>query len=238
MHFIDGIKRQLHRDIVADPVLHGRVLNLYLNGEDYPHRVTDYFPVAYVEAPELAARMRAHMADEDKHIVLYGKAIDKLGQAVEDLPHAHIYNAVVRHHTPASWRVLETHDRETRRAKLAHFFAHAHWLEKRVAVSLEYHLEACAQAAHSPYVEKAVSVVLADEHRHVAYTAEAAKELLPAAEVREIWRLHQQAERRGNLDFSASQLKRLLREDRDHWPAARRGLYRACALAMRGLLNL
>ena len=46
---IDGIKARLHRDIVADPVLHGLVLNLYLNGEQYPHRVTDYFPLAAVE---------------------------------------------------------------------------------------------------------------------------------------------------------------------------------------------
>ena len=41
---IDGVKARLHRDIVADPVLHGMVLNLYLNGEQYPHRVSDYFP--------------------------------------------------------------------------------------------------------------------------------------------------------------------------------------------------
>ena len=48
MDIIAGIKRRLHRDIVADPVLHGLVLNLYLNGEQYPHRVSDYFPFAAV----------------------------------------------------------------------------------------------------------------------------------------------------------------------------------------------
>src|SRR6187399_3694320 len=35
MHLIDDIKRRLHRDIVAYSVLHGCVLNLYLNGEQY-----------------------------------------------------------------------------------------------------------------------------------------------------------------------------------------------------------
>ena len=59
MVFIDRIKSRLHRDIVADPVLHGLVLNLYLNGEQYPHRVSDYFPFAAVEEPELERRMRA-----------------------------------------------------------------------------------------------------------------------------------------------------------------------------------
>jgi len=43
---VGAVKRRLHRDIVADPVLHGLVLNLYLNGERYPHRVDDYFPLA------------------------------------------------------------------------------------------------------------------------------------------------------------------------------------------------
>ena len=36
MRLAQAIKRRLHRDIVADPVLHGRVLNLYLNGELIP----------------------------------------------------------------------------------------------------------------------------------------------------------------------------------------------------------
>ena len=41
MSAIDAVKRRLHREIVADPVLHGLVLNLYLNGEEYPHLVDD-----------------------------------------------------------------------------------------------------------------------------------------------------------------------------------------------------
>jgi hypothetical protein len=236
MGIIDWTKRRLHRDIVADPVLHARVLNLYLNGEAYPHRVDDYFPIAHVESPELAARMRTHMDEEDKHIALYAKAIEKLGQTVEDLPHACIFNAVIRHHTPDSWAVREGQDGETKRLRLAHFLAHAHCLEKRVASSLEMHVDACAHAA-SPYAAKAVAAVLADEYDHVRYTAEAVDELLPRSAAHEVWNVHVAAEKRANLDFSAAQLKRLLRENRENWPGSRRAYYRVCSAGMRGLLS-
>lgn len=238
MHVIvDGAKRQLHRDIVDNPSLHGRILNLYLNGEAYPHWVSDYFPVAHVEAPELAAKMRQHIADENKHIALYKAAIEKMGQPIiEDLPHSFIFNSVVRHYTPVSWAIYDSHDADSKRLKLAHFLAHAHCLEKRVARSLDYHLEACEQRAHSPYIAKAVGAVLADECRHIAYTVEAIHELLPRTAAQELLRLHQLAERRGNLDFSASQLKRLLQENRADWPSSHRYFYRFCSLAMRTLL--
>src|SRR5258707_1861645 len=100
MPIIRGIKRRLHRDIVADPVLHGRVLNLYLNGEQYPHRVADYFPMAAVEDAALARRMRAHLHEEDKHVALYRRAIRALGQPVVELPLPDVYNTVIRRHTP------------------------------------------------------------------------------------------------------------------------------------------
>ncbi len=232
---IGAIKRQLHRDIVADPLLHARVLNLYLNGEAYPHRVDDYFPVAHVEAPELADRMRRHMSEEDTHIALYRRAIEKLGGRVEDLPHACIFNAVIRHHTPESWAVREHHDTDEKRLRLAHFLAHAHCLEARVARSLEMHVDACAHST-TPYAAKAVGKVLSDEHDHVRYTAEAVDTLLPKQRAADVWAVHRRAERQANLDFSASQLKRLLTESRSHWPASRRGFYRACSMAMRAVL--
>lgn len=236
MSLVTWTKRRLHRDIVADPLLHAQVLNLYLNGEAYPHRVDDYFPIAHVEEPALAAAMRSHMQDEDKHIALYARAIEKLGQRVEDLPHACIYNAVIRYHTPHAWSIRADQDRATRRLRLAHFLAHAHCLERRVAHSLELHLDACAHAA-SPYPAKAVAAVLEDEHRHVSYTAEAVDSLLSRAEARSVWALHAAAEKRANLDFSSAQLRRLLREHAGHWPRSRRSFYRACSLAMRGLLG-
>src|SRR5262245_1575100 len=161
------------------------VLNLYLNGEQYPHRVSDYFPFAAVEEPELERRMRAHMADEDKHIALYTRAIEKLGQAVTVQPLEETFNGVIRHHTPASFTLAPGDSRDTCRTKLAHFFAHLHFLEKRVARSLEYHFDACAHSV-SDYPQKVIGAVLGDETRHVRYTRETVAELLPARLVNDV----------------------------------------------------
>lgn len=237
MNLIDAIKRRLHRDVVADPVLHARVLNLYLSGEAYPHAVDDYFQTDHVECPELAAKMRRHWQDEDKHVLLYTKAIHKLGVEVIDLPPPCIFNHVIRVHTPEPWRADATMDRDRKRERLANFMAHAHFLEKRVAHSLDMHFDACAQA-NSDYPGKAVAAVLADENRHVSYTHEAVFDLVPAQRAQAILATHRRAEKRANLDFSSSQLRRLLATERPHWPGARRGFYRACAFAMKGVLAL
>jgi hypothetical protein len=234
---IDGVKARLHRDIVADPVLHGLVLNLYLNGEQYPHRVCDYFPFAAVEDPELERVMRAHMADEDKHIALYTRAIEKLGQPVTVQPIEAVFNEVIRRHTPASFALEAGESRDHRRLKLAHFFAHLHFLEKRVARSLEYHLDACAHAT-SDYPQKVIDAVLRDERRHVRYTREVVSQVLPARHANRVLALHAGAERRANLDFSAHELGRLLREQRSRFPRLRGRLYRACATLLRGVLAI
>jgi len=237
MSAIDAIKRKLHREIVADPVLHGLVLNLYLNGEEYPHRVDDYFPFAAGDECGLGDTMRAHLADEDKHVALYRKAIEKIGQPVLDLPMGDIFNQVIRTHTDASFAMRPEDDRDMRTRKLAHFFAHAHYLEKRVARSLEYHLDACAHAP-SPYPAKAVGAVLHDEGRHVAYTREAVLDLLPAREAHEVLALHASAERRANLDFSARQMGKLMREHSQRFSAAGGMLFRSCIALLRGGLHL
>ena len=238
MPVISSIKKRLHRDIVADPVLHARVLNLYLCGEAYPHAVDDYFPVEHAEevsGPELAATMRAHLADEDKHIVLYAKAISKLGEEVIELPDADIFNHVIRSHTPHPWRVEAGMDVDCKRDRIANFLAHAHCLEKRIARSLEYHVDACAQAS-SDYPAKAVAAVLSDEQRHTSYTREAVFDLVPRRRAVEIIAIHRRAEHRANLDFSARQLRRLLVEEGEHWPARRKLPYRVCAFVMKGVL--
>lgn len=234
---IDGIKARLHRDIVADPVLHGLVLNLYLNGEQYPHRVSDYFPFAAVEEPELARAMRSHMADEDKHIALYTRAIEKLGQPVLVQPLDGIFNEVVRRHTPASFALEAGDDRDTRRLKLAHFFAHLHFLEKRVARSLDYHLDACAHAVSS-YPQKVIDAVLRDERRHVRYTRDVVAQVVPERTARRVLSLHAAAERRANLDFSAHQLGRLVREQAMRFPRLRGAAYRSCSALLKGVLAL
>jgi hypothetical protein len=235
MTAIDAIKRRLHRDIVADPILHARVLNLYLCGEAYPHAVDDYFPVEHVECPELAAMMRTHQQDEDKHIALYAKAIHKLGAEVVDLGDEAIFNAVIRSHTPNPWKVEAAMDRDARRDRVANFLAHAHFLEKRVAHSLGMHHDACAHSP-SPYPGKAVSAVLADEERHVAYTHEALFDLVPRQRAHDILAEHRRAERKANLDFSSRTLRRLIREESARWPVGRKPFFGACAWAMRGML--
>ena len=237
MKVIDGIKARLHRDIVADPVLHGLVLNLYLNGEQYPHRVTDYFPLAAVEDPQLLGAMQRHMADEDKHIALYTRAIEKLGQPVLVQPIENVFNSVIRRHTPASFELEAGESRDASRLKLAHFFAHLHFLEKRVARSLEYHVDACAHAA-SEYPGKVIDAVLRDETRHVRYTRETVTELLPAHAAAHVLSLHAGAERRANLDFSANELGRLVREQAARFPRLRGRAYRACAALLQGVLAL
>jgi len=236
MAFVEAIKRKLHREIVADPVLHGLVLNLYLNGEEYPHIVDDYFPIAVGEEWGLGQTMRNHLADEDKHVALYAKAITKLEQPVLKLPMPDIFNEVIRSHTPASFAMQPQDDRDTRRLKLAHFLAHAHFLEKRIARSLEYHIDACAHSA-SPYPSKAVGAVLHDETHHVAYTREAVCDLLPKAEAARVLGVHATAERRANLDFSATQMSQLLRVHARRFSASGFVVFRACAGVLRGCLR-
>ncbi len=229
MNPIDGMKRRLHRDIVADPVLHARVLNLYLNGEQYPHRVQDYFPMAAAEEHSLAQRMRQHLREEDKHVALYTKAIRALEQPVRELPLDDVYNTVIRRHTPPP-QARDAAD--ARRLELAHFLAHLHFLETRVARSLEYHLDACAHAA-SPYPAKAVQVILADERTHAAYTREAVFGLLPKRAAEEVIGVHRRAEGRANREFSARELRRLLDEEGARFGRASRAIY-GCGTALMG----
>jgi hypothetical protein len=97
--------------------------------------------------------MRRHMSEEDRHIALYTRAIQKLEQPVLELPLPDIYNEVIRRHTTTSFAIAAADGLDARRLKLAHFFAHLHFLEKRIARSLEYHVDACAHAV-SDYPEK------------------------------------------------------------------------------------
>jgi len=175
------------------------------------------------------------VADEDKHIALYTRAIERLGQPVIVQPIEAVFNEVIRRHTPASFALEAGESRDSSRLKLAHFFAHLHFLEKRIARSLEYHVDACAHAV-SDYPEKAVSTVLRDELRHVSYTREVVRHLLPAGEAAAVLTLHARAERRANLDFSARQLGRLLREHASRFPRVRGALYRGCTSLLRGAL--
>lgn len=219
------IKRRLHRDICRDPVLHGLVLNLYLNGEEYPHRIDDYFPVWAVRDEHLCSAMRSHMQDEDKHVALYKKAIRKLEQPIVELPLAEVYNEIIRGYTEQSFRVDRKDCADQRTLKIAGFFAHLHYLEKRIARSLEFHLDGCASSP-SDYSEKAVGVVYGDETYHVEYTHEAVFHLLPNDRAKRVLTHHRRAEARANLDFSSQQLIRLTKNYADRFPRSRRRIYR------------
>src|SRR3954468_18755002 len=169
MYIIDGIKRQVHRDIAGDPRTHGWVLNLYLNGERYPQTVCDYFQSEYAPTRELADLIKLHEKDEHKHELIFGKAIQALGQQVVELPRIDIFNVIIRMFTPGTFHIVPADPEDVRRDKLANFMAHCHFLEKRVARSLCDQTDARARAK-SPIAGKAINAVLADESRHVSYT--------------------------------------------------------------------
>jgi hypothetical protein len=188
--------------------------------------VRDYFPAAAIEDAAIERRMREHLREEDKHVALYTKAIRALGQPVAQLPLADVYNTVILRHTPTR----KAQGRDESRLDLAHFFAHLHFLESRVAHSLEYHVDACARAA-SPYPEKAVQVILQDERAHAAYTREAVCALVPSGVARDVLAVHRGAEARANREFSARELKRLLGEEGARFGAPGRALY-ACGAAL------
>jgi hypothetical protein len=63
-------------------------------------------------------------------------------------------------------------------------------------------------------------------------------EVVPARVAAGILLLHERAERRANLDFSAGQLGRLVREQAARFPRARGRVYRSCAALLRGALAL
>lgn len=205
--------------------MHGLVLNLYLNGEEYPHRIDDYFPVWAVGDTDLLDAMRSHMKDEDKHVALYRKAITKIGQPVVELPLADVYNEVIRAHTPQSFHIRPDDSADQRDLKLANFLAHLHFLEKRIARSLEFHVDACASSS-SEYPEKAVGIVLRDEMHHVSYTRDAVAHLLPRATAQSVLEEHRVAEKKANLDFSSRQLSRLATSFAERFPRSRRRIYR------------
>jgi len=233
MQLIDGLKRQLHRDIAADTRTHGWVLNLYLNGERYPQTVCDYFQAEYAPTSELAEQIRLHEKDEHKHELLLGKAIRSLEQEVIELPRIDIFNVVIRMFTPGTFHITPDDAEEARRDKLANFMAHCHFLEKRVARSLEYQSDASTNALH-PMVGKAVNAVLSDESRHVSYTVEAVKDLLTRKRAEEVLDAHRRAETKANVRFSHMQMRNFLANFARAVPKRRRVVYRVCGALMEG----
>jgi hypothetical protein len=228
---VDWAKDRWHRDLVSDPEIHGWALNLYRAGERYPQTVTDYFPVESAPHEALAESLRVHRQDEERHTAMYAHAIRALGQPVVDLDPDDVFNVVIRSYTTVSFTIAEADDAEARRLKVAHFLVHAHTLEKRIARSLEYHVEACGAAA-APAVTRIVEAVLRDEHVHVRYTAASARDLLTRAEAAAAFAHHGHAEARANLAFSARQVRAFARRFVGRSPAHHRQFYRFCGVVM------
>ena len=125
---IRSIKRGFHRDIVGHPVAHGWVLNLYRAGERYPQSVCDYLQSEFAPTPALAARLRLHQAEEDKHVNMFAQSLHAIGQPVVEMDMGDVFNGVVRSFTPGTFHIVEADSAEVKRYKLANFLAHAHHL--------------------------------------------------------------------------------------------------------------
>jgi hypothetical protein len=225
------LKQMWHRDLVDHPKTHAWVLNLYRLGERYPETVDDYFPSKHAPWPELAALFDRHRDDERRHERMYARAITRMGQPVAELEGGLVFNHVIRSATPVPWRVEPEDGPDARRLRVAHFCAHAHYLEKRIARSLAWHLDAC-ERAHADVAGAVVARVLEDEGRHVAYTEAAVTELVDRRTARDVLALHRRAEAKANLAFSTNAVRECLRAHRDEMAMHHPLLWKLCALVM------
>jgi hypothetical protein len=230
---VDALKLRWHLDLASHPATHAWVLNLYRAGEKHPETVDDYFPWRHAldRWPELAQQLKRHAGDERKHVALYSRAIETIGEEVVELEGLDVFNRAIRAHTPISWAIREDDSPERKRLQISNFLAHAHHLEKRIARSLDYHLEACARLGKHDVAEQ-VHRVHADEGRHVSYSWEALREITTFAERERIIALHAEAEAKADRSFSARQVKVFLHTLAPHVPISHRLLWSACAFVM------
>lgn len=234
---VDSVKRSFHRDLSSDPVTHGWVLNLYLGGERYPERACDYFQREFAPSPELASDLERHASDEHKHVLLFANGLLHLGQPVVELETGDVFNEVIRSFTPGTFHIVPSDPPDQRRLKLANFLAHAHHLEKRIARSFAYHIEAC-QAVGQDRIGRIVAAIYSDEEHHVRYTREAVFDLLPHCTAREVMEVHRRAEAKANLVFSGRQVAALLRRFPTAAPRHHRLLYQLSTHLMEGAGHL
>lgn len=210
----ERVKLRLHMDLAGDPTTHAWVINLYRAGEKHPETVGDYFPVEHAESPALATQLERHANDERAHARLYEQMLRRMQQPVTELTGFDVFNQVIRAHTPISFAILPDDDAPTKRRRIGHFLVHAHTLEKRVARSLEIHLEACERLGKHDVV-RVMKRVHDDELRHVAQTLAAAGELFTRAELAEALEVHAHAEAAADRAFSSLQMRRFLRDERE-----------------------
>jgi len=230
-NIIDSIKGRFHSDLVSNPVTHGWVLNLYRGGERYPQQVCDYFQSDFAPTKELSAQLRQHAAEEDKHVHLFSHALKSIDQPVVEIELGDVFNEVIRSFTPGTFHIVESDSPEERRRKLANFLAHAHHLEKRVAKSFAYHIDACERCGRDEIAE-VVARAKHDEDGHVRYTRATVFDLLTHREAQDVMEVHQRAEARANFVFSKRQVNAFLARFGDGVPKHRQWLFRICATIM------
>lgn len=230
-HVIDSVKGRFHTDLVTNPVTHGWVLNLYRGGERYPQRVCDYFQSDFAPTPQLAAQLRQHAAEEDKHVHLFSQALGNIEQPVIEVELGDVFNEVIRSFTPGTFHIVASDSLDARRCKLANFLAHAHHLEKRVARSFAYHIDACERSGKDD-IAQLVARAKHDEEGHVRYTRATVFDLLTHCEAQGVMEVHRRAEARANLLFSQRQVRVFLDRFSDVTPKYRQWLFRICATIM------
>jgi hypothetical protein len=230
-NIIASIKGVFHGEMVANPAIHGWVLNLYRGGERYPQRVCDYFQSDFAPNQHLAAQIRQHAAEEDKHVHLFSQAIKSLHQPVVEIELGDVFNEVIRSFTPGTFHIVESDSPEVRRVKLANFMAHAHHLEKRVAQSFAYHVDACERVGKHD-IAQLVARAKHDEDGHVRNTRATVFDLMTRRDAQGIMDLHRRAEARANLIFSQRQVRVFLARFANSTPKYRQWLYRICATIM------
>jgi|ERR1051326_9073151 hypothetical protein len=230
-NIIDSIKGRFHADMVSNPVTHGWVLNLYRGGERYPQRVCDYFQSEFAPNAELASQLRRHAAEEDKHVHLFSHALQTLRQPVVEVEIGDVFNEVIRSFTPGTFHIVAEDSAESRRRKLANFLAHAHHLEKRVARSFAYHIDACERTRRNE-IGELVARAKHDEEGHVQYTRVAVFDLLTRRDAHQVMEVHRRAEARANLVFSQRQVRIFLARYASEIPKRRQWLFRICGTIM------
>ena len=100
---------------------------------------------------------------------LFSHALKSIEQPVIEIELGDVFNEVIRSFTPGTFHIVESDPPEMRRRKLANFLAHAHHLEKRVARSFAYHIDACERSGRHG-IAQLVARTRHDEEGHVRYT--------------------------------------------------------------------
>ncbi|MCB9653033.1 MAG: hypothetical protein H6729_02730 [Deltaproteobacteria bacterium] len=227
----DRSKLAWHRDLVSTPKTHAWVLSLYRAGEHHPEEVRDYFPARHAPCPELAAKIVRHRDDEANHVRIYDRAIASLGEVCETFDGLDVFNNAIRAKTGLSFAIADIMSPSEKTVRVAHFLAHAHFLEQRVHQSLEYHLEACTRYGLAEVVTL-VDRVRSDESHHLRYTGEAVIDLVGRRDGHRILDLHRRAEQRANRAFSARQVRSFLARFPEVGRQRHRLLYAAGAFLM------